>query len=187
MKVIIIGFMLIFLYGCTSVLPSDNVRNGTGISTFQSIKSKYDGIVLDYTPMETMVQMGFDPYNTTNVEILSYTDIIVKFMPSDNILISDLPIGIQKCLAVREQCFSFNVTYTESDTNHIGNATLDVLGFVEEVEVKGWHFSAIFIMVDDVVVYKLFKGNPKEYQYIKKTRPLGPLQKIGNNLLENSI
>ena len=43
----------------------------------------------------------------------------------------------------------------------LGNSSLDVAGFKKEILQEGWTFQAVFIIHDDIIVYKLWSGEPK--------------------------
>jgi len=186
MKLIIIVLSIIAT-GCANILPKEDINLSSMRTTFEEVKIKYDSVIPSETKYDRLIELGFDPYHHSNVEILTYTDMILKFMPSDNIKIKDIPEGMQQCIYVKENCFTFIAEFGETNKNRIGNATLDILGIKEETVTIGWNFKALFAIIDNVVVYKLFSGHPNTYEYYNKERPLGPLQRIGDSVIDNSL
>ena len=57
-----------------------------------------------------------------------------------------------------------------------GNLPLDILGFQKKTRVTGWKFSALLIVQNDIVTYKLASGEPNVDRVEKKIKPLGPFQ-----------
>ena len=60
-----------------------------------------------------------------------------------------------------------------------GNFFLDVLNFRRKSRESGWRFRALFIVVEDIVVYKLWGGSPVIDELSETKNPLGPLQDLG--------
>lgn len=185
-KVLILSLMCL-LSACSSLLPSEVKISDTTNSSFDDVRVRYDTIVIGESVFNDLVSQGFDPYNSQNVDVLTYTDIIGKFMPNDNITMDDLHPGVRSCIVSREKCLPFTMHYKNMKTKSIGNAAADIFGFVKERETRGWEFGALFILVDGVVVYKLYEGEPHHYEYKKKKRPLGPLQSVGEVLFRETI
>ena len=54
------------------------------------------------------------------------------------------------------------------------------LGFQRETTETGWSASMLLLLVDDVVVYKLWSGTPRVEERGKETNPLGPAQDLSD-------
>jgi hypothetical protein len=61
-------------------------------NSFKQAMSAYDKIILNQTTIEELQQLGFNPYSTPNVKILSYLDILQKFMPTNSVKLEHLPL-----------------------------------------------------------------------------------------------
>ena len=59
-----------------------------------------------------------------------------------------------------------------------GNVFLDVFGFKRTTKTTGWRFSAIVVLMDDIVQYKVWDGTPSVREEKIVTKPLGPLQEM---------
>ena len=57
-----------------------------------------------------------------------------------------------------------------------------LLGACTTLLPTGWRFNALVVLKDDLVVYKLWGGQPTIRETEKDTRPLGPLQNLGESL-----
>jgi hypothetical protein len=60
------------------------------------------------------------------------------------------------------------------------NFWLDSLNFYRKVDVAGWSFNALILLIDDVVVYTLYGGQPIIRELETNRQPLGPLQNWGD-------
>jgi hypothetical protein len=79
------------------------------------------------------------------------------------------------------------MSFERTKGHRIGNATADLFGFVRTVETTGWKATALFVVLDDVVVYKAFSGEPHVYLHVKQNKPLGPLQEVGGSALKSVV
>ena len=64
----------------------------------------------------------------------------------------------------------------------VGNFWLDSLNFRRETRSTGWTFSALIVLVDDLVVYTLTVGQPSVTETDVVRHPLGPLRSWGAQL-----
>lgn len=185
MNKLIILAMLCSVVSCTSLLPEKETIH-TNYKSFDEVKYKFDLIQPGKTSYSELVKVGFDPYSSNNVTIQTYTDVLHRFMP-DNIAPKDLPPGVRDCIEMKEKCFPFIVEYDREFKERKGNAAADLFGFNQETEITGWTFIAFFIIINDQVVYKLFGGEPNHYKYERETKPLGPLQTLGESAIKSSF
>lgn len=51
----------------------------------------------------------------------------------------------------------------------------DLFNFHRQTYETGWNFSALFILLDGKVTYKLWSGIPKIDRQMKQDNPLGPV------------
>ena len=165
-----------FLSGCSFLLPSKKVERNDHWQTFNSIQSVYDEVSPNKTTLPELNHMGFDPYVANNVKIENYLDIRRRFDPLSTG--KNIPEPVGECLSLFKRCQAYVVDVDYEYEDRIGNALLDLTGFRREVLKEGWRFQAVFIIKDQLVVYKLWSGEPKRKAYIDEIRPLGPLQSL---------
>ena len=171
-----LSLVTVLLSACVAVLPSETTNQKHPWTDFNSAKESYDSIELDKTTVITLKEKGFDPEKTANMRILNYLDVVKRFSPI--LTKADLPQGVQDCIAAKEKCIAFSASPTNITRERVGNVALDLLGFKKETKISGWKFEAIFVMVDDVVTYKIWSGTPDIEEYDKKLSPLGPAQSL---------
>jgi hypothetical protein len=166
------------LVGCNSngsrILPSSSNKNQTTWANYAEAKLSFDDVALNKTRRERLAQMGFDPTTIPNVKILNYVDIVNLFGSSFSL--ADLPEGVKTCVKARENCTGYVVVGQDIRNKRGGNVMADLFGFRRQTMTSGWDFNATFVMVDDLVVYKLWNGRPKIESTDKQVTPLGPMQ-----------
>ena len=57
-------------------------------------------------------------------------------------------------------------------------APLDIIGVQRETRETGWSATMLLLLVDDIVVYKLWSGSPNQDERRQETNPLGPAQDL---------
>ena len=158
------------------MLPVAKTTDESRWESFDQVKSSFDLIIPLETTKTDLRLLGFDPYQTSNIQILNYLAIIAKFMPNTNITMADLPPGLRGCLEAKDSCVAYELKIENLKSKRHGNLFLDLLRFKREATQSGWRFSAFLVLVDDLVVYKLWEGQPHIAGEIYKKNPLGPLQ-----------
>lgn len=132
-------------------------------------------------------RLGFDPFSIPNVKILTYLDIIQRFIFNPSIKKEDLDEGIQRCIDAKTRCVAYEINPRITKSKRHGNFWLDFFNFKRNIKETGWRFEAIIVMVDDVVVYKLWGGNPLIDEGRETKNPLGPLQNAGDLFIERAF
>jgi hypothetical protein len=178
MKPFLIIVLVVFISGCKSTLPSDTTRANVNWETYKDCEDSFDQIIPYKTTVEELKDIGFDPYKSSNIKVLTYLDIIQRFIPNSSISKADLPDSIFECLKAKDSCVAYEVTLENREKKRVGNAWLDILGFKKKTHITGWVFKALIIVNKDMVVYKLRAGEPNINYFEEETRPLGPLQEI---------
>lgn len=167
---------LALLTGCSSLLPSSKEDTISSWHRFEQAKAAYDQITPGSSRAE-LKDLGFDLANSPNVEVLSYVDLAGKFQ---TIPMAELAPGLQECLRSREECQAYVYDLRRLRTKRIGKFWPDFLNFRRKTDSTGWRFSALLVMVNDRVTYKLWSGTPRIEIYKEDRNPLGPLQGAGN-------
>ncbi|MHB8708997.1 MAG: hypothetical protein ACYC9I_09005 [Desulfuromonadales bacterium] len=170
---------LALLTGCSSLLPSSKEDTISSWHRFEQAKAAYDQITPGNSQAE-LRDLGFDLANSPNVEVLSYVDLAGKFQ---TIPMTELAPGLQECLRSREECQAYVYDLRRLRAKRVGKFWPDFLNFRRKTDSTGWRFSALLVMVNDRVTYKLWSGTPRIEIYKEDRNPLGPLQGSGNQVL----
>ena len=136
------------------------------------------------SPASELKSLGFDPFTTPNVKVLTYLDLIQRFIPNASITMDSLQPDVRACIESKDCCHAYELDLDMTDNNRFGNLALDIFGFNRKTKTTGWTFKALVILKDDVVSYKLRSGEPNVDRLERKTKPLGPLQELDNILLK---
>jgi hypothetical protein len=164
------------LVACESALPSRQTVVESRWQSFEEAKATFDQIELNETKREDLAHLGFDPYRSPNVTILTYMDIFRLFIPNDGIKIEQQDPGIQLCIAAREECTGLAIEPLREFDKEYGNFWTNFFDFRTKSELSGWVFGSTIVMVDDTVVYKLWEGNPAVLKRQDSVKPLGWFQ-----------
>ncbi len=164
------------LAACT-VLPNSSTRSLSKWETYDDAHKAFDTIIEGKTTRKDVQFLGFTPDGSTNVKILNYVDVANLF--GSAFKPQDLPHGVKTCVASQGDCVGYVVKVTNVNSKRNGNVAADLFGFRKRTHVTGWEFMATVVLVDDVVVYKLWNGTPAIESYEKQNTPLGPFQNLG--------
>jgi hypothetical protein len=165
------------LAGCAAVLPTTDVKNPSKWATYDDAKKAFDMTVLNVTTDKDLAFLGFTPEGTPNVQIINYVDVVKSF--GSSVKLGDMPVGVQKCFEARDNCRAYLVRVTNTKAKREGNLALDLFGFKKYTHTSGWQFEATLVLVNNVLVYKLWNGTPEIESYENQKTPLGPLQNLG--------
>ena len=162
--------------GCGAMLPVSKSNVESTWETFEQAKAAFDKIIPHQTNRADLTALHFDPFQTPNIEILTYLDILQHFMPNSSIKIEEMDKGVQECIRAGERCQAYEIKLRKLHAERYGNVFLDLFRFKRQTHQTGWYFTALVVMVDDVVVYKLWSGKPQIDEDLYRKNPLGPLQ-----------
>lgn len=168
--------VLLLFSGCGSILPSTRQTVKSPWNSFEEAKASYDKIIVNKCTADDLGKLGLDPFTNPNITILTYVDIIQKFMFNPSIKVEDLDPGLQKCIKAKAGCNAYAIQPKMLASRRFGNAFLDIFDFKRNTRETGWRFDAIAVMVNGVVVYKQWGGNPAIDATSVTRNPLGPLQ-----------
>lgn len=179
---VVLAGSLLALAGCQSLLPDGRVESGLSWSSFDDASEAIEGIVPFQTLKAELHEAGLDPRQNPAITILSYPDILQRFATGSAVRPEDLDPGIRKCLTAGKACSGYLIQIRKVRRERIGNFWLDSLAFRREVDITGWSFNALVLMVDDLVVYTVHGGQPgiKDRELVRN--PLGPLQAWGEQV-----
>lgn len=176
-----------FLTACGSPLPRTEDVTKSPWNSFKQAMSAYDKIILNQTTIEELQQLGFNPYSTPNVKILSYLDILQKFMPTNSVKLEHLPVSVRNCLMKQEACIAYEAHPGIIKRKRVGSVFNDLLGFKRKTIETGWRFDALIVLDNGVAVYKIWSGVPFLDSEKSRKNPLGPLQGSGSSLARDAL
>jgi hypothetical protein len=168
------------LSGCAALLPSAKEISKSRWKTYSDCKASYDSVIPSKTTARQLKSHGFDLYSTPNIRILNYIDIAVA---TQSIKKEELDIGLQMCLNAKNNCRAYEFTPSYITSERYGNFWIDLFNFKRMTKDRGWRFKATFVIVDNVVVEKLWSGDPNVAQDHETRNPLGPFQEFGGRLI----
>ncbi|PWU16838.1 MAG: hypothetical protein C5B50_12505 [Verrucomicrobia bacterium] len=183
MLVPIVASGLFITSGCKSLLPRETCRFQTPWTNFSQADAAFEKIIPFQSREADLRRLGFDPYATPNVKILTYLDVMNRFLPNPAICKEDLHEAVRKCLECKDACRAYEMELSITNSHRYGSITMDVLGFKRRTKVTGWTFKGLVLMQNDLVVYKLRSGEPAVERYEEKDKPLGPLQELDHVLV----
>lgn len=174
--------LALVLGGCTSMLP--RVRSlSSPFQTFEEARLAIDSLVPMRSHANDLRQLGIDPFGQPNTLILTHADIVRRFVPSALLQRADLDPGVLACLEARDACRGWEINAARISRKRTGNFFTDFTNFSRRTETTGWRFNALVLLVNDVVVYRAWGGQPKLNETEINTNPLGPLQELGPALV----
>lgn len=170
------------LAGCAELLPKARIEVTSPWGSFEDARSAVERIVPYRTTTADLKAAGIDPYATPNVQLLNYSEIVLRFPLSGSMPMERLDRGLRECLEAGMKCQGYAITALETRRDRVGNFWLDALQFHRVVDVKGWSFNALVLLVDERVVYVLHGGRPVIREQETNRQPLGPFQGWGDAL-----
>jgi len=166
--------------GCSGMLPSIKQTTKSPWQRFADAKKSFDQIIPNQTIRKDLKKLGFDPFSVPNVKLVTYLELMKIFLPNQSIRMADIDPGVRSCLEARDACQGYEVSPERLDSQRTGSVFLDLLNFRRTTITTGWRFKALIVLKDDLVVHKIWGGQPKIDETEDKRNPLGPLQNIDN-------
>src|ERR1043165_2384914 len=168
--------------GCSALLPRSQESTSSPWQTYQDAQQAFDRLVPGETSVTELKDMALDPSTNPNITILNYTDVLRRFLLSQSISLNDLDEGVRLCVTAKTNCRGFEINQKVLTKQRHGYVLLDLLGFKRDTHTKGWAFSGLILLKDDVVIYKLTGGQPSIVGNESTQNPLGPLQMITSKM-----
>jgi hypothetical protein len=166
--------------GCKALFPTEDKQTKSQWQSFDEAQLAFERILPHQTTLEDLKELGFDPVSSPNVRLLTYLDLIEKFMPNISITKEDLPKDVRECIEAKDCCRAYELDLDVSHSKRYGNIAADMFGFNKKTRITGWNFNALVVIRNDLVIYKIRSGQPQVNRLEKKTKPLGPLQELDN-------
>lgn len=172
----------LLLGACASLLPVSSTVTEVEWNSFEEARSTIEKITATTTRREDLSSLGIDPARNPSVTLLTYSDILLRFPVGVTLRPEELESGLRACLSAGQRCTGFSVAVRKLRRTRTGNFWADALNFRRETDVTGWTFNALVLMVDDVVTYSIWGGQPNVHEHELVRNPLGPLQLWGEHL-----
>ncbi len=179
-------FVPAVFFGCAGhkLLPSSDATNASTLNSYGKTYAAFKSVKLRETTIADLKKMGFldAGYRVNNfVEIRNY---FLGSNPSYDI--KNLPDGVQQCLEAKENCQGYKISVNVIHKKYVGSFWKHTFGFKKEQDIISWNCRMLFVIVNDVVVYKLWSGTPENKEHTTDKKPLGPLQGIGESGLRRA-
>jgi hypothetical protein len=170
------------LGACAALLPRTQSQARGPWNSFEEATAVMQKITPGETTRAELTAAGIDPFRTPNITVLTYSDILLRFPVTAALTIEEIDEGLKKCFRAGKKCDGLLVQAREASRDRVGNFWLDSFNFDRPVDVHGWSFNAVIVLVDDVVVYLLYGGQPMLSERERSRNPLGPLQGWGERI-----
>jgi hypothetical protein len=172
------GVVIWLTSGCKAVLPREDSRTKNAWTNFFDAQEAFERIKPHQTSLKDLHTMGFDYKKTANLRILTYLEIMERFIPNASITLDDLDADVRDCIESKNCCQAYELDLDVEQKQRFGNVFLDLFGFKKSTQITGWNFRALVLIKDDLVIYKLRSGQPNVDRVQKKVQPLGPFQEL---------
>jgi hypothetical protein len=166
--------------GCAQLLPRAQSDIESPWKSFEAARDAIERIQPGRTTAAELRAQGIDPYTSANIQLLTFSDIALRFPV--NIAHERLDAGLRECLEAGKACTGYYINVREVKRDRVGGFWQDALGFKRVVEVSGWSFNSLVLLVGDRVVYTLYGGQPNLREHEVTRQPLGPAQNFGESL-----
>jgi hypothetical protein len=169
------------LAGCSSLLPKAESGTQETWSDYAAAAAAIERIQPLHTTRAELAAAGLEPKKNPALSVLNFADVAQRFAGTA-VRLDELDEGVRRCLTSGKRCSGYSITVRRMDSRRIGNFWLDSLNFKRETDITGWSFSALILLVDDLVVYTLYGGQPRVHEKEVARNPLGPLQGWGDQV-----
>lgn len=170
---------------CATWLPEAH-SNNTSFQSFDEARAAIEVLVPMKSDRSALEKNGFSAAKHPNTNLLTHADVVRRFLPSSLLRREDLDPGILACLEARDACRGVEILGARIDRVRKGSFWADFLNFQRRTETTGWRFNALVLLVDDLVVYRSWGGQPAVNELEVVRNPLGPFQDIGPSTV-NSV
>lgn len=165
---------------CSTLLPNAQSQVASPWKSFEEAKGAIEAIAPGSTTVGELKGRGIDPYTSPNVQLLSYSDILLRFPMNGGRGSEGLDRGLRECLDAGKACSGYAISVQDIKRDRTGPFWPDALGFRRVTDVSGWTFNALILVIGERVVYTLYGGQPMVRQQEVSRQPLGPVQNLGD-------
>jgi hypothetical protein len=166
--------------GCAALLPESKAEVSSPWRSFVEAEAAILALERGNASVSELRARGIDPYTSPNIQLLTFSDIALRFPL--HLSAEQLDPGLRKCFTAGKACTGYWINVRETRRDRVGNFWQDAFGFKRQVQVTGWSFNALLLIVDDRVVYTLHGGQPSVREHEMAKQPLGPFQTFGDDI-----
>lgn len=87
---------------------------------------------------------------------------------------------------IQPVCLGYQLILGKIVSRRHGNVFLDLFRFRRKTHKTGRRFTSLVVLVDDMVVYKVWGGIPMLDEHSYQRNPLGPLQEPADLILHDA-
>jgi hypothetical protein len=178
--------LVTMLGGCTSLLPVSHKAVVSEWTSYDHASSSLAALESFKATRADVHHAGLNPKTNPAVTVLHFGDVLQRFAAAAMIRPGDVDPGIRDCLFAGRRCAAYAISVKKVERRRVGNFWLDSFSFHRETVTSGWSVDALFVFVDDRLVYQLVGGQPTIREIEVQRNPLGPLQSWGDNLVQGS-
>lgn len=173
--------LVLGLTGCGGILlPSQSEIGESAFDTYVQVHQAFDKIALNRSSVSDLSTLGFDAQRAPNVAVLSYLEIVERFMPNSSMAFDKLDPAVQECIMARSSCEGYVFKVEHREFQRSGSLFLDLFGFEHLTTETGWTAQVLVLVQDGHVTHKLLSGEPNVRIVRDDIEPLGPMQNLGS-------
>jgi hypothetical protein len=185
-RTLLVLAIALVLGGCASLLPASRKAVVSEWTSYDHASASLAALQPFKATRTDVHGAGLDPASNPAVTVLHFGDVLQRFAAAAMIRPDDVERGIRDCLFAGRRCNAYAISVKKTERRRVGNFWLDSFGFHRETITSGWGVEALFVFVDDRLVYQLVGGQPTIREVEVQRNPLGPLQSWGDNLVQGS-
>lgn len=168
--------------GCSTWLPRAQSWSSS-FETFEDARTAIESLEPMKSDVATLRNIGISPTQQPNMLILTQADIMRRFISGIPLKRDDLDPGVRACLEAHDACRGWEFYGSRIVKARTGNFVADFTNFSRRTETTGWRFNALILLINDVVVYRAWGGQPRINEIEVNTNPLGPAQEMGPSII----
>jgi len=165
--------------GCVQLLPQERRSVPSAFDTFEAAQRSIEQVVPFKTTVDQLRELGFDVRDSANVTLIPYPELVSRLAPNPSVPFDQLDLGIRECILSRLACQAFEFQIGHELRKREGGFWSDFFNFRRHTTVSGWHFQALVVVREGIVLFRNHGGEPKIARTEVRRNPLGPLQPAG--------
>lgn len=174
-------FAAALVAGCAQLLPKQELSMPASWGSFEDALRNFERIEPGRTSVAELKELGVDPYTKPNIAILNYSDLVRRFVPPGSDGLKALDPGVRECLEALQACRAYEIALKDIRRVRSGDFFKDFLNFHRVTTISGWQFTGTVVIKGQVVVHKVWSGQPAIHEIEEAKNPLGPFQGWGES------
>ena len=168
------------LAGCATLLPTTQSGVSSPWRSFDEARRAIEAIEPDRTTVADLKAARIDPYASQNVQLLSYSDVLLRFPLNAATSNSHLDRGLRTCSRRENRVHWYSISVREVKKDHVGSFWQDTLAssawWKPRVAVQRAHHAGGRARR----VHALRRAAPTSTSRKVSRQPLGPIQNLGD-------